>query len=78
MSGGPLVRLWETIMRIPHRHENANHVAKATDELAQSARELTAQLKPYIEADDPLVALMTDVFNRRQMRSDHAKREFRS
>jgi len=67
MSGGPFIRLWEKIMRIPHQHVNADHVVTASDNLAQSARDLSSKLKPYIESDDPLVALMTDVFNRRQM-----------
>ncbi|MCK1670324.1 hypothetical protein [Bradyrhizobium sp. 150] len=36
-------------------------------ELRDDMRHLTTMLRPYIEADDPLVALMVDVFNQRQV-----------
>jgi hypothetical protein len=72
---GPLVRLWEKVFRIPHRHEEASRVSAAAEELTSTARALNARLKPYVESDDPLVALMTDVFNRRSMGSDNGKAE---
>lgn len=70
------VRLIEKITGTPHRHENATRVSLATDELTQSTRLLSAHLKPYLESDDPLVSLMTDVFNRRQMGPVDEKSEF--
>lgn len=72
---GWAVRLMEKITGTPHRHENAQRVSVAAAELTESTRQLSASLMPYLESDDPLVALMTDVFNKRQMGS-HAKTEF--
>lgn len=63
----PLTRLWEKLAGIPHRQENAQRVLFAVDELTKEVRKASDQLKPYTEADDPLVALMTDIFNKRQM-----------
>lgn len=57
----PLVRLWEIIAGIPHKHENADRVSFASDELSTAARSLSARLKPYAESDDPLAALMADI-----------------
>lgn len=61
------IRIWETVLGIPHKHENAARVSAASDELSRATRSLSNHLKPYAESDDPLVALMTDVFNKRQM-----------
>jgi hypothetical protein len=48
--------------------EEARAASHATlMELRDDIRHLTTMLRPYIEADDPLVALMTDVFNQRQV-----------
>lgn len=63
-----LARLWESILGVPHRHENAAMVSFASDELARATRRLHTHLRPYAESDDPLVALMTDIFNQREMR----------
>jgi len=72
------VRLFEKLTGTPHRHDNARRVSLATDELTESTRLLSAHLKPYLESDDPLVSLMTDVFNRRQMGSTDGHTKFRS
>ena len=61
----PLIRLWENLFRIPHKRENADKVSAASDELTSMSQALRVKLKPYLETDDPLVALMTDVFNQR-------------
>lgn len=60
-------RLWEKIIGIPHQHENAARVSLASYELTSEVRKISSRLKPYVEADDPLVALMTDLFNQREM-----------
>jgi hypothetical protein len=70
---GWVMRLYEKLTGIAHRHDNADRVARAADGLTDSIRELSATLKPYRESDDPLVALMTDVFNRRQLRDRRDK-----
>lgn len=62
-----LARLWEKILGVPHRHENSALVALASYELTKEVRKAQSQLKVYTEADDPLVAMMTDIFNKRQM-----------
>lgn len=63
----PLTRLWEKLAGIPHKQENAARVLFAVDELTKEVRKASDQLKPYTKADDPLVALMTDIFNQREM-----------
>jgi hypothetical protein len=65
---GWIVRLIEKITGMPHRHDNAAMVSRASERLTQRIEDLSATLRPYNEADDPLVAMMTDVFNRRQLR----------
>jgi hypothetical protein len=64
------IRLLEKITGRPHRHGNARMVSEAADGLRREVRELSDTLHPYAEADDPLVALMTDLFNQRQMRGN--------
>lgn len=68
-----LVRLWETITLTPHKHEESRKVDTVADELLSDVRRLSKNIRPYLDADDPLVALMTDVFNQRRMRSDYAR-----
>jgi hypothetical protein len=63
----PLIRLWEKIFGIPHRHDEADRVSFASRELTKQVREVSSHLKPYTEESDPLVALMTDIFNQRGM-----------
>lgn len=65
---GWVVRLIEKLTGTPHRHDNAALVRSASRSLSRSIDDLSATLKPYSKADDPLVALMTDVFNRRALR----------
>ena len=64
------VRLLETIRGRPHQRQNAQRVAAAASDLREDVGALSSMLRPYREADDPLVALMTDVFNQRQMRDN--------
>jgi hypothetical protein len=66
---GWIVRLIEKITGTPHRHDNAAMVSLASEKLTQRIDDLSATLRPYSEADDPLVAMMTDVFNRRQLKA---------
>lgn len=56
-----LTRLLEIITRRPHRYNNAQAVREATEGLRQDVQNLSARLRPYIEADDPLKALMDDL-----------------
>lgn len=63
---GWIVRLYEKLTGTPHRHEDAERVSRALDGLTNSIEELSATLKPYSNADDPLVAFMTDVLKRRK------------
>lgn len=62
-----LVRLLEKLSGKPHKHENARVVSQAAAGLREDVHAFTTMLHPYVEADDPLVALMTDVFNQRQV-----------
>ncbi len=64
-----LTRLFEKITGRRHRHDNARAVSDAVGDLRSDVEELRSSLRPYVDADDPLVALMTDVFNQRQMRN---------
>lgn len=68
-----LVRLWEKITGAPHQHEQARKVSAVADELSSDVKKLSETMRPYLDADDPLVAFMTDVFNQRQMRTKNAK-----
>lgn len=70
---GVLIRLWEKAFGIPHRHENAEKAAAASDELITATRALTARLKPYVESADPLQALVNDVMKTRRMNGTRAK-----
>jgi hypothetical protein len=64
-----LVRLFEKLTGKPHQHRNAQKVAAAVGDLRRDVSALSSRLRPHAEADDPLVALMTDVFNQRQLRN---------
>lgn len=70
-----MVRIWETITGRPHRKDVSRRVAIAAEELTKESRELSSRLRPYIEKDDPLVALMTDILNQRTMRAIHDSNE---
>lgn len=70
---GVFVRFLETITGKPHRHEQSRMVSEVADQLSSDVAKLSTRLRPYLESEDPLVALMTDVFNQRQMRSDDAR-----
>lgn len=62
-----LVRLWEKISGSPHRHRMADRVIEAADDLVESANSLREQLRPYEDAPDPFIALMADLYNKRQV-----------
>jgi len=63
------MRLLEKLTGTPHRHDIADSVHTAAAGVSRSVDKLSAALKPYAKADEPLVALMTDVFNKLQMKS---------
>ena len=63
-----MIRLWEKIFGLPHRHEYADRVSFASHELTKEVRKVSSHLKSYTETDDPLVALLTDIFNKRELR----------
>ena len=65
-----LVRVIEKLTGTPHRHDNADRVHRAAVQVSQAVDGLNATLKPYTKTPDPLVALLTDIFNNRQMK-DH-------
>ena len=71
------VRLWEKVLGIPHRHENAARVAAASEELSSTVRALTAQLKPYVESEDPLAAFMRDAMRNRRLAANKMTAKFR-
>ena len=60
------VRFMEKLTGIPHQRQNADRVTNVTRELREDIKKLSTTLRPYIASEDPLVALMTDVFNQRQ------------
>jgi hypothetical protein len=65
---GWAMRLIEKMTGTPHRRDMADSVAVAAAGVSHSLDELQANLQPYSQSDDPLVALMTDVFNKRQLK----------
>jgi hypothetical protein len=73
-----LIRLWEKMTGQPHRHDDSQHVVEAANELAQSAKKLNAAIKPYLEAEDPLIALVSDLINQRAMREKNEDTKFRT
>lgn len=60
-----LQRIWELLTGSPHIHANADMVKDATNSLSQRTQEFENAIKPYSEAEDPLVMFMTDLFNKR-------------
>jgi hypothetical protein len=71
-----LVRIIEKLLGVPHQYQNADRVKDAVASLSHDVRRLNDTLKPYAEADDPLVALMTDVFNDRQLQNGNLKKKY--
>lgn len=67
MRGGLLVRLYEKLMGIPHQKRNADMVRHAVSGLKEDVSSISKRLQEYQESDDPLVALMLDMFNTREM-----------
>ena len=65
-----LVRLWETLSRTPHRHDDAQRVRRATQELTENAKILSAHLRTHEDSPDPLMSIVCDLVNRRQMEID--------
>jgi hypothetical protein len=65
---GFAMRLIEKITGTPHRHDIADSVHSAAAGVSRSVDNLSAALKPYSKADEPLVALLTDVFNKLQLK----------
>jgi len=66
-------RLIEKLTGTPHRHDIADSVHTAAAGVSRSVDRLSAALKPYSKSDQPLVALLTDVFNKLQMTSKNQK-----
>ena len=64
-----MYRLIEKLTGTPHRHDIAESVHTAAAGVSRSVDRLSDALKPYSKADQPLVALLTDVFNKLQMKS---------
>lgn len=63
-----MVELIRKLLRRDRPQDDAREVTEAVNALHEDVKELSGFLKPYVEADDPLVALMTDMFNQRSMR----------
>ena len=61
------MRLIEKITGTPHRHDFADSVHAAAIGVSRSVDQLSDALKPYCKSDQPLVTLLTNVFNRQQM-----------
>jgi len=68
-------RVWELLSGSPHQYRNAAMVNAATSSLTRRAEEFAHAIKPYREAEDPLVMFMTDLFNRREMRPKDGQTE---
>jgi hypothetical protein len=68
------LRLVEKLMDRPHQHYTAQKVSEVADDLRQDVHSLARKMRPYVEAYDPLVALMTDVFNQRKMRNGNGSK----
>lgn len=64
---GVFVRFFEMMTGTPHKYEESRRVNIVAEELLSDVQRLSENIRPYLDADDPLVALMTDVFNKRQM-----------
>lgn len=64
---GVLVRLYEKLTGKRHQQQHADAIQEEAKNLSSHVQELRNQLRPYVESDDPLVSLMTDVFNQRMM-----------
>jgi hypothetical protein len=65
------LRLWEKLSGAPHQHRVAERVKEAADDLSASARHVREQLRPYEDAPDPFVALMADLYRKRQIANYH-------
>jgi hypothetical protein len=61
------MRLIEKITGTPHRHDLADSVHAAAAGVSRSIDQLSDSLRPYYKSDQPLVSLLTNVFNRQQM-----------
>jgi hypothetical protein len=68
-----LTRLIEKLTGRAHQKQNLAMVSQVATDLSRDVDDLTDKLKPYTQADDPLVALMTDVFNDRQAKRQLAQ-----
>ena len=68
-----MYRLIEKLTGTPHRHDIADSVHTAAAGVSRSVDKLSEALKPYAKSDKPLVALLTDVFNKLQMTSKNQK-----
>ncbi len=66
-------RLYEKIMGLPHEKRHAAMVRQAATDLREDVKTLSHRLDKYREQDDPLVALMLDVFNDREVISPYNK-----
>lgn len=58
-----LTRIYEKLMGLPHQKHHAERVKRAAEELSQDVKSLTQRIERYREEDDPLVALMQDIYN---------------
>lgn len=63
-----LERLFEKIIGRPHKKLTSEEVKSVASELNADVGSLTETLKEYHEKDDPLVALMLDIYNDRAQR----------
>lgn len=61
-----MTRIWEKITGMPHQHRMSDRVSAAAADLAATARNITLQLEPYKNAEDPLSAMFSDLYNRRE------------
>lgn len=66
----PFIRLWEILSRSPHVRKNSEQVREATNSLVLKAQELESAIKPYTEAEDPLTALMCDLYEQRRQHAN--------
>lgn len=82
MPGTTILRFVETLTGTPHQYKTSETVSRAAESLKASANHVADCLRPYTEADDPITAMMLDIFNAREMRrsgngSNHGPRTSR-
>ena len=62
-----VTRIFEKLTGRPHQKQNAAMVREAAARLKEDVKVLADRLSQYEEESDPLVAIMTDLYNDREI-----------